>query len=588
MADAQSLDQQSTIDRLISSHGIDTEIGRWLSADPDPVTKQELLDIVSSDLAAARQLFADRIGFGTAGLRAALGPGPTQMNRLVVRQTTLGLLHWLTEQNAGRSDVVTVVVGFDGRHRSLDFANEVVDTVTDFGARAVIFPRPCPTPVLALSVLDQGASAGVMITASHNPATDNGYKLYLDDGIQLSAPADIEISNSIDEVVVDMCDASLEPSVEGEPPIVLDDDPFEAHERAVVGLLTTEHRSIKMLYTPLHGVGGEQALRCFAAAGFPTPDIVDEQFEPDPDFPTTPYPNPESPEVLNPALAAAAAIDADPSSQGPSGGPLDLILANDPDADRLAVVTRRRPDSQWITLSGNMIGALLADHIIRHADLNGSTALLASSIVSSRFVSTLAADHGVESFRTLTGFKWLARPIVDRPDSRYLLGFEEALGFCVGGVVRDKDGIGAALVMAEAAAEQRAAGRTLLDQLDDLMERYGLHLTDQLIVDLSALDMAASEQFKAKAMLLRPSELDGIEVSSIEDLALGQNLPPASGIVIDLVDGSRVIIRPSGTEPKLKAYFEVIGAPGEPIDGAQEVGQQKIDRLKRAVDLLLN
>jgi len=262
---ATSLDGQAVVDRLIEAGGVDADIGQWITADPDPITRQELLGIVSRNLAEARLLFADRIRFGTAGLRAPMGPGPMQMNRLVVRQTTLGLLRWLTESKAGPVEDVRIVVGYDARHRSRQFADEVVNVVAAFGGQALVISKPCPTPVLALSVLDQSASAGVMITASHNPATDNGYKLYLDDGIQLSAPVDTEIAEAIDEVAAEMGEpngtslAAAAALVSNKETIVLDAEPFEAHEKAVVGLLASDQRSVRILYTPVHGVGGTQA-----------------------------------------------------------------------------------------------------------------------------------------------------------------------------------------------------------------------------------------------------------------------------------------------------------------------------------------
>jgi phosphomannomutase len=528
-------------------------------------------------------LFDGRLGFGTAGLRGAMGPGPNRMNRLVVRQTTAGLMKWL-------QPAPTVVIGYDARHNSDAFARDVAGVVASAGGRAELMDRPQPTPVLAHAVVDRGADAGVMITASHNPSADNGYKLYLADGVQLIDPAATEIADQI-ELAAAAWPGDAEAGEWDRPGglaaasdriIRLGDEVAARHREAAVGATLTGHRSVKVVYTPMHGVGGAQVLAAFEAAGFPPPTVVAEQFAPDPDFPTVAAPNPEESGALDLAIAEAGAAGA------------DVVLANDPDADRLAVALPDRA-GRWRRLTGDQVGILLADHVIGHT--SGADRLVASSIVSSRMISALAGAEGVEDVRTLTGFKWIARPIVDRPDRRYLLGYEEALGYCVGDRVRDKDGISAALVMAELVAETLAGGQTLWDRLDALAQRLGVHLTGPVTIRFdggssgagaAAAGLARREEVMARAAASPPTELAGIPVTAVENLAEGRRLPKATGVVWDLADRSRVIVRPSGTEPKLKAYVEVI-EPTEtcPVAEATVRAAARLDRMRAAVARLL-
>ncbi len=558
-------------------------VARWIAADPE--YREQLSALAETDRDALDRLFDGRIAFGTAGLRAEMGPGPRRMNRLVVQQTTAGLMDWLPLG-------AKVVIGYDARHNSRRFASDVADVVVARGGTAELIDRPAPTPVLALAVLDRSADAGVMITASHNPAADNGYKLYLDDGIQLVTPADAEIAAAIDRVA-GLMDPDLEPShrwgappADARPPVDISAEAIERHRAVSVATLYTDHRDVAVLYTAMHGVGGEHLLACFEAAGFPCPAVVDEQFQPDPDFPTAPFPNPEEPGAFDLAYATVERL-------GSAGRSIDIILANDPDADRLAVGVADG-NGAWRRLSGDEVGALLIDHVLRHRlspdqGPGAGTPLLASSIVSSRFVDRLAKAAGAESIRTLTGFKWVARPIVDRPEDTYLLGYEEALGYCIGDRVRDKDGISAALVMAELAAECKVEGTTVLGRLDGLIERHGLFATSQVTVGIAGLDDAGRAAAKERAVNLDPAEVAGIEVAGREDLSKGERLPPTSGVVLDLADGSRVIVRPSGTEPKIKAYLEVI-EPGGPAGYAKEARRKaelRLGELAKEVETLL-
>ncbi len=520
---------------------------RWLSDDPDPVTGRalrDMLDAVDVDPTSGAavelcSLFDGRIAFGTAGLRAALGPGPNRMNRLVVRQTTIGLMRWLLE----RVESPQVVVGYDARHGSADFAADTAAVVASLGGRAEVLPRPLPTPVLAHAVLHRSADAGVMITASHNPPADNGYKLYLSDGIQLVSPADAEIAALIDDVA-----AHRLPAIDPAHPAVtvLGEDTVTAHLEACLGALVTDRRSVATVYTAMHGVGGDHLLAALDRAGFPPPAVVEAQFAPDPDFPTVTFPNPEEPGALDLALELARSVDA------------DLVIANDPDADRLALAIPGRDDpGLFVPLSGDEVGVLLADHLIEHT--NGTNRMTSASIVSSRLLSRMARASGLEHHETLTGFKWVARPIVDHPDHRLILGYEEALGYCVGDRVRDKDGISAALVAAEMVATARERGETLWDRLDRLAIEHGVHLTGPVTVRLPGADGLARMTDLLDGLLAAPPErLGGSTLVDAEDLSLGRRLPPTPGIVLHYADGTRVIVRPSGTEPKLKAYIEVI------------------------------
>lgn len=549
----------------------------WAAIDPE--YGAEINDLIDRDPDAAAGLFDGRIAFGTAGLRAVMGPGPKRMNRLVVHQATVGLMDWLP---AGS----TVVVGFDARHNSERYARDAVAAIVAGGGRPLVVARPAPTPVVARAVLDHDADAGIVITASHNPPDDNGYKLYLGDGIQLVDPADAEIAAAIDRVAARNVPLPADGVGGGDWSGAEDvtDAALAAHRDAAVGALSTEHREVNVLYTAMHGVGGRHLLDCFDAAGFPAPAVVAEQFEPDPTFPTAPFPNPEEPGALDLALAGAAAASAR----------VDVILANDPDADRLAIAVADA-DGSWARLSGDEVGALLADHVVRNRAGAGSGAndrpwLVASSIVSSRFIDALAEAEGGESVRTLTGFKWVARPIVDRPDADYLFGFEEALGYCIGTGVRDKDGISAALAMAELAASCKASGRSLRDRLDELVEAYGLHATAQVTVAFGDRPEAEQDRIRRAAVAVEPTTLAGAAVVAREDLSQGRHLPPTAGVVFDLDGGDRVIIRPSGTEPKVKAYLEVVRADVPPGNAkeARRDAELRLDRLAEAVAGLLN
>jgi phosphomannomutase len=503
----------------------------WLAEDPDPDTRAELQGLLDAgDTAALTDRFGASLEFGTAGLRGAMGAGPNRMNRVVVIRAAAGLAAYLTA-HAGAA----VVIGYDARHKSDVFARDTAEVMNGAGLRAMVLPRPLPTPVLAFAIRHFGAAAGVMVTASHNPPQDNGYKVYLGDGSQIVPPADAEISAEIAAV------GPLAGIPRGDDWETLDDSVLDDYLDRVASLLDpSSPRDLQVVYTPLHGVGRDVLLGAFARAGFPDPVVVARQSEPDPDFSTVAFPNPEEPGAIDLALTAAA--------EHPD---TDLVIANDPDADRCAIaVPDPDADAGWRMLRGDEVGALLGQHLVRRdPQLSG---VFAASIASSSLLGRIAAAHGLGYAETLTGFKWISRV----ENLRY--GYEEALGYCVDpAAVRDKDGVSAALLVTELAATLKAEGRSLVDLLDDLAREHGLHATDQLSVRVE--DLSLIEDAMARLRREPPTRLGGRAVEHAEDLADGAgDLPPTDGLRYTLADGGRVVVRPSGTEPKLKAYLQVV------------------------------
>ena len=526
MTDQEHRESADTIDA-------DEIVRAWLMEDPDPDTRVELEALLAThDTAGISDRFGGRLEFGTAGLRGALGAGPNRMNRVVVIRAAAGLATYLRSRN-GRS----VVIGYDARHKSDVFARDTAEVMRGAGLDAHVLPRPLPTPVLAFAIRHLGADAGVMVTASHNPPQDNGYKVYLGDGSQIVPPADAEISAEIEAV------GPLASVPRADGWTTLGEDVLDAYISRVVGLLDPNSpRDLRITYTPLHGVGRDVVLAAFDRAGFSALNVVAEQGDPDPDFHTVSFPNPEEPGVIDLALAAARATDA------------DLVLANDPDADRCAVAVKDEVVGGWRMLRGDELGALLAMHLVRRAGAAGLslTGIFAASIVSSSLLGRIAAAHGLGYQETLTGFKWISR--VDG----LLYGYEEAIGYCVDpGSVRDKDGVSAALLVAELAATLKAQGRTLLDLLDDVARDHGLHATDQLSARFDDLGHITAAMTRLRDH--PPASLGGRAVLSAEDLAEGEGgLPPTDGLRYHLEGNGRVIVRPSGTEPKVKCYIEVV------------------------------
>ncbi|KTS90859.1 phosphomannomutase [Microbacterium testaceum] len=519
----------------------------WLAQDPDPVTREELTALITrvedGDDAAAADLadrFSTRLAFGTAGLRGTLGAGSNRMNRVLVAQAAAGFAAYLREKQPDATP--TVVVGYDGRRNSDVFARDSVEIFAGAGLHAILLPRLLPTPVLAFAVRHLGADAGVMVTASHNPPDDNGYKVYLggaDDGAQIVSPADAEIAAHIQRVADDG-DVTVLPRSVGyanAPESVV-----EAYVAATAAVAPAPAgaEGLRWVYTAMHGVGWETVSRVLPEAGYPAPVVVEAQIQPDGRFPTVAFPNPEEPGAMDLAFETARAADA------------ELVIANDPDADRLAVaIPDAETDGGWRRLSGNEIGLLLGWRAARAAAAAGTGGTLACSLVSSPGLQAVAEHYGLDFRSTLTGFKWISRA------PGIVFGFEEALGYLVNpDVVRDKDGISAAVALLGMAAEARGEGRTVADLLREFRETFGAFASDQISVRVSDVSEIAGIMASLRAQ--PPSAVGEVAVSRIDDLMRGvDGLPPGDVLRIWLEDGSRLIVRPSGTEPKLKLYLDV-------------------------------
>ncbi|MBC6458685.1 phospho-sugar mutase [Actinomadura sp. HBU206391] len=543
----------------------------WLAQDPDPRTREELRAILDGgDDAALTDRFGAKLEFGTAGLRGELGAGPNRMNRVTVMRAAAGLAACL-RPHAADPPGTSVVVGYDARYGSERFALDTAAVMTGAGVTVRLMPRPLPTPVLAFAVRHLGADAGVMVTASHNPPRDNGYKVYWADGAQIVPPLDEEISAAIDAV------GPVDGLPLGKDWTVLGDDIVESYLRSLSRLPLGDAREIGVAYTPLHGVGRDVLLRAFAWAGFPAPAVVAEQAEPDPDFPTVAFPNPEEPGAMDLALRLVVSADA------------DLVIANDPDADRCAVGVRVGADGPEGSrmLTGDEVGGLLAEYVLRHT--SGADRLVVTTIVSSSLLGKIAEAHGVRFAQSLTGFKWIMK--ARSAGDRLVFGYEEALGYSVGGddglPVHDKDGIGAALVVAAMAAEARRQGGSLLDLLDEQARRHGLHATAQLSIRLE--DLSAAGAMLARLRDDRPAALGGRAVEAVDDLSEGiDGLPPTEGLRLRLAGGARVIVRPSGTEPKLKCYLEVVAGVEDQVADARATASAALQALREELAALLS
>lgn len=532
---------------------------RWIADDSDPDSRAELQGVLAramgGEVAAVSEL-ADRMGapltFGTAGLRAPVRAGRNGMNTGVVVRTTAGVASWLTDNGL---DGRIVVIGRDARHGSHAFAQVTAEVLAAAGFDVRMLPEPVPTPVLAFAVGQLSAAAGIQITASHNPPGDNGYKLYDDTGVQIIPPTDRQIETAIERAPA----ASSVPR--SARATTLGDEIMDGYVHRVAALPTGSERGLRVAATALHGVGAPALSRALAQAGFTDLHLVAEQAEPDPDFPTAPFPNPEEPGATDRLLSLAQDVDA------------DLAIALDPDADRCATGVRTR-DGTWRMLSGDEAGVLLGEHILSTVD--ASNPLVATTIVSSGMLEHIAKWHGARYAETPTGFKWLARA-----GDGLVYAYEEALGLCVNpGFVRDKDGIAAAVMAADLAATRKDAGSDLLALLDELELRHSVHRTAPVTLRMS--DLALRSRRLASVRARPPTTLADTEVDT-EDL-----LPDADAVRLR-GDGLRVVIRPSGTEPKLKAYLQVV----EPVGGPEQLRQartraeRRLDQLRADVEAML-
>ncbi len=532
----------------------------WLAEDPDPATAQELSVLIgkaeAGDAGAEAELadaFDGTLQFGTAGLRGRLGPGSNRMNRVVVSRAAAGLAAYLVAHGGG-----SVVIGYDARRNSDVFARDTARIMAGAGITAMVLPKALPTPVLAFAIRELGCAAGVMVTASHNPPDDNGYKVYLGDGSQIVPPADADISACIAAV------GALADIPQSDDFSTLDDAVLDAYVVRAVSLLGDGPRDVSAVYTAMHGVGGEVFMRAVEQAGFGAPTAVAAQFAPDGRFPTVNFPNPEEPGAMDLSLADARAQRA------------DVIIANDPDADRCAAGIPYGGDYRMLT--GDEVGALLGWWIAERGRRAGApaTGVYAQSIVSGTLLERIATGAGLGYASTLTGFKWISKV----PGLRF--GYEEALGYCCDPeAVKDKDGITASLLMLEMVAALKAEGRGPQDVLDDLAREFGLYATSQLSVRVS--DLALITDAMARLRANPPAVLGGRHVLSMDDLEKGTDgLPPTDGLRFNLPD-ARVIIRPSGTEPKLKCYLQVVVPVNGDIADAHSAARSELDALRSSV-----
>ena len=508
------------------------EVQAWIADDPDPITASQLQHWLDTENEAElRTSFNGFLQFGTAGLRGPIRPGPSGMNRAVVGRTAAGLVTYMRERN-----LTSVVIGRDARYGSEDYTFETAEIMSGAGMKVFVLPRPLPTPVLAFATNELGCDVGIMVTASHNPPQDNGYKVYLGgtvDGIQyrgsqIISPTDVSIAQKIDAIT------SLKEQPRGKVWTVLGEEIIEKYID-ITASLAHKPGTLKIVYTAMHGVGTETLQRVFHKAGFASPILVDAQAAPDPDFPTVAFPNPEEPGAIDLALETARTFNA------------DLVIANDPDADRCAAAVND-PVTGWRMLRGDELGAILGESIARKS----SSGIFANSIVSSSILKKIAEHYNIEFKETLTGFKWLAKI------ANLSFGYEEALGYAVDAkTVNDKDGISAAITLAQIATDLAADGKTLLDLLDEIWARHGFHATEQISIRLNDLSKVAVILGGLRSN--PPQEIAGRLVTSIDDLAAPTDgLPPTDGLRIWLAGGVRIIIRPSGTEAKMKCYIEVI------------------------------
>jgi phosphomannomutase len=531
------------------------EVEAWIADDPDPVTAAQLRQwLDTNNEAELRASFNGFLQFGTAGLRGPIRPGPSGMNRAVVGRAASGIVAYMKERN-----LTSVVIGRDARYGSEDYTFETAEIMSGAGMKVYVLPRPLPTPVLAFATNDLSCDVGIMVTASHNPPQDNGYKVYLGgtvDGIeyrgsQIVSPTDVSIAEKIDGIT------SLKAQPRGKEWTVLGEDVIEKYI-ARTASLATNPGNLRIVYTAMHGVGTETIQRVFHKAGFQSPILVDAQAAPDPDFPTVAFPNPEEPGAIDLALETAKSFDA------------HLVIANDPDADRCAAAVND-PITGWRMLRGDELGAIFGESIARKS----STGIFANSIVSSSILKKIAAHYNLEFKETLTGFKWLAKI------KGLTFGYEEALGYAVDAVtVNDKDGISAAITLAQIATDLAAEGKTVLDLLDEVWARHGFHATEQISIRLS--DLSKVGVILGGLRNNPPKEIAGRTVTSIDDLAAPTDgLPPTDGLRIWLTGGVRIIIRPSGTEAKMKCYIEA-------IEKDSKTAQVVLDQLRPPLKELLS
>ncbi|ASI92032.1 phospho-sugar mutase [Vibrio mediterranei] len=541
------------------------QISQWLARDPDPITKHELQQLVdSNDERELKDRFSSRLAFGTAGLRGKVGAGPNRMNRLVIQETATGLGHYLLEQVSEASSR-GVVIGYDGRPDSKQFAHDTASVLTALGIKVYLTYKVAATPIVAFGVRELNAAAAVVVTASHNPPEYNGFKVYWENGAQIIPPHDSGIAAQIDDATTQpLTLLPLDQAKQQGLLIWLEEDYYQTYRKAInqSELLTPDSNTdISIVYTAMHGVGADMAETLLADAGFNQVASVTEQREPDGTFPTVNFPNPEEAGAMDMVMALGKSVGA------------DIACANDPDADRFAVAVKR-PDGEYQMLTGDQVGSLFGDYLLA----GQPNALVGNTIVSSRLLRSIAKAHGAEYYQTLTGFKWLTNVamIQESVDHPFLFAYEEALGYTVGNKVWDKDGLSALVAFSQLTGKLKAQGKTLWDKLEELYRQHGFYFNAQRSIALDPKSPPIGEKLRRNP----PTEIAGKRIEVIEDLNTSVrqfadgttetiDLPASDVLIYLLEDQSRVIVRPSGTEPKLKCYYEVISDFPPEMDYAQ-------------------
>ncbi|EIZ9929673.1 phospho-sugar mutase [Vibrio parahaemolyticus] len=552
-------------------------ITQWLARDPDPKTREELQHLVdTNNEQELSDRFGSRLAFGTAGLRGKVGAGPNRMNRLVIQETATGLGHYLLEQvqdAASRG----VVIGYDGRPDSKQFAHDTASVLAALGIKVYLTYQVAATPIVAFGVRTMNAAAAVVVTASHNPPEYNGFKVYWENGAQIIPPHDSGIAAKIDEATTKPLPLmSLDDAKQQGLLVWLEDDYYQTYRKTMNenALLTPDNNTdISIAYTAMHGVGAEMAETLLADAGFKKVVSVAEQREPDGTFPTVNFPNPEEAGAMDMVMALGKSVDA------------DIACANDPDADRFAVAVKR-PDGEYQMLTGDQVGSLFGDYLLEQQP----NSLVGNTIVSSRLLSSIAKAYGAEYYQTLTGFKWLTNVAMSQETEQhpFLFAYEEALGYTVGNKVWDKDGLSAIVAFSQLTGKLKAQGKTLWDKLEALYRQHGFYFNAQRSIALDPNSPPIGDKLRANP----PSEIAGKKVSVTEDLKTSVrtfedgseetiNLPASDVLIYHLEDKSRVIVRPSGTEPKLKCYYEVIS--DFPADMSYEQAQQTAEAKMNAL-----
>lgn len=558
------------------------QVTRWLEKDPDPQTREELQHLIDQQaLADLEDRFSQRLEFGTAGLRGKVGCGPNRMNRLVIQETATGLGHYLIEQ-VENAKTRGVVIGYDGRTDSRQFAHDTASVMTSLGIKVFLTHAVAATPIVAFGVKHFNAAAAVVVTASHNPPEYNGFKVYWENGAQIIPPHDSGIAAEIDIAatkpipLMSLSDAETHGLLEW-----LKDDYYQTYRQTMNDnpLLNnhTQPDSIAVAYTAMHGVGAEMAETLLADAGFYKVYSVAEQREPDGTFPTVNFPNPEEAGAMDMVVALAKEHGA------------ELACANDPDADRFAVAVRK-PDGDYQMLTGDQVGTLFGHYLLSQSD--SATPLVGNTIVSSTLLDKVAQAHGAQYYQTLTGFKWLTNVAMQKQtdEQPFLFAYEEALGYTVGNKVWDKDGLSALVAFAQLTAELKSQGKTIWDQLEALYRQHGMYLNAQRSIALDPKSPPVGDKLRAHP----PTMIAGSKVEVTQDLKTQTkrfadgteqriDLPASDVLIYHLSCGARVIVRPSGTEPKLKCYYEVIEAFAE-----SDTFEQVFDKASESMGMLIS